>query len=245
MHWTDVYPHDLHASVLLLDGKIENWKVGDMPRATPGEFSGVWKNDRLKDYTAQTKTWTVNNAFEHDDVFSKHAPEWFRQWKHADDYCWNPAYSKTIRAITIHQPWATLIAIGEKQYETRGWPTKYRGLLGIHAGKRIDKDACEHESIKSVLAEHGYTVDNLPTGAVVAIAELTECWAVSRCLRGDVVLEKDGGNTMREDPIRKREEAFGWYDDGRFAWELTDIKQLPRPLLAKGQQGLWKWDAVL
>jgi len=32
-------------------------------------------------------------------------------------------------AISIHQPWASLIAFGEKRYETRSWKTDYRGLL--------------------------------------------------------------------------------------------------------------------
>nr|WP_240927579.1 ASCH domain-containing protein [Paenibacillus thiaminolyticus] len=88
-----------------------------------------------------------------------------------------------MKAITIIQPWATLIALGEKNFETRGWATKYRGPLAIHAGKKVDREACEMEPIKSTLAEYGYTADELPTGAVVAIAELTECWSVSRCLR--------------------------------------------------------------
>ncbi|KQO04623.1 hypothetical protein ASF12_13925 [Paenibacillus sp. Leaf72] len=41
-----------------------------------------------------------------------------------------------MKAITIIQPWATLIAIGAKQYETRGWSTKHRGALAIHAGSQ-------------------------------------------------------------------------------------------------------------
>ncbi|WP_409175496.1 hypothetical protein [Brevibacillus fortis] len=34
--------------------------------------------------------------------------------------------------------------------------------------------------------------------------------------------------------------AFGWYDLGRYAWEMTDVKQID-PVPAKGQQGLWNW----
>ncbi|WP_342351939.1 ASCH domain-containing protein [Lysinibacillus boronitolerans] len=30
-----------------------------------------------------------------------------------------------MKAITIKQPWATLIALGEKRFETRSWQTKY------------------------------------------------------------------------------------------------------------------------
>lgn len=150
-----------------------------------------------------------------------------------------------MKAITIIQPFATLIALREKGFETRGWATKHRGAIAIHAGKKIDRMACEREPIKSTLAKHGYTSDNLPTGTVVAVANLAECWEVSRCLRGGLVLEKDGGNAMREDPVGKKEEAFGWYDDGRYAWELTDVRRLPNPIPAKGQQGLWNWEGSL
>ncbi|KUP22391.1 ASCH domain-containing protein [Paenibacillus sp. DMB5] len=149
-----------------------------------------------------------------------------------------------MKAITIKQPWATLIALGEKHFETRGWQTKHRGELAIHAGKQVDRDACEIPKIKEALVRHGYTADNLPTGAVIAVAKLEECWEVGRCLRGDVVLEKDGGNTIREDPIGKKEEAFGWYNDGRYAWEMGDINQLPQPIPCKGQLSLWNWEGV-
>lgn len=39
-----------------------------------------------------------------------------------------------MKAITIKQPWATLIAKGYKEYEFRTWKTKYRGDILIHAG---------------------------------------------------------------------------------------------------------------
>ena len=46
-----------------------------------------------------------------------------------------------MKAITIKQPYATLIAEGLKEYEFRTWKTKYRGDILIHAGKGVDKEA--------------------------------------------------------------------------------------------------------
>lgn len=40
-----------------------------------------------------------------------------------------------MKAITLTQPWATLVAIGAKKIETRSWATGYRGRLAIHAAK--------------------------------------------------------------------------------------------------------------
>ena len=41
-----------------------------------------------------------------------------------------------IAAISLHQPWATLIARGHKEYETRSWYTNYRGPLLICAAQK-------------------------------------------------------------------------------------------------------------
>ncbi len=51
-----------------------------------------------------------------------------------------------MKALTIRQPWASLIAAGVKTIETRSWSTRYRGPLAIHAGKhkpqRDPDDGC-------------------------------------------------------------------------------------------------------
>ncbi len=41
-----------------------------------------------------------------------------------------------MKAITLWQPWASLVAIGAKTIETRSWATSYRGPLAIHAAAR-------------------------------------------------------------------------------------------------------------
>jgi hypothetical protein len=42
-----------------------------------------------------------------------------------------------VKALTIRQPWASLVALGVKTIETRSWSTKYRGPLLIHAGMKM------------------------------------------------------------------------------------------------------------
>ncbi|WP_156090733.1 ASCH domain-containing protein, partial [Planktothrix paucivesiculata] len=41
-----------------------------------------------------------------------------------------------MQALTIQEPWASLLVTGKKRYETRDWQRNYRGLLAIHAGKQ-------------------------------------------------------------------------------------------------------------
>lgn len=139
-----------------------------------------------------------------------------------------------MKAITIHQPWATLIALGEKQFETRSWATKYRGPLAIHAAKKVDKEICQKEPFRRVLSKHAYTADNLQTGVIVATCLLTECYQVHTHV-GFYALVGDQNHV-----IDGNEYEFGWYGLGRYARELTTVKQI-EPIQAEGQQGLWNW----
>ncbi|UED70754.1 ASCH domain-containing protein [Brevibacillus sp. HD3.3A] len=148
-----------------------------------------------------------------------------------------------MKALTIHQPWATLIALGEKRFETRGWATKYRGPIAIHAAKKVDKDACDMEPIRSVLAKHGYTADNLPTGAVVATAQLTGSYMIYDTIDNGIHIVRcpnDEYDFTKVEFIWRPESVFGHFAAGRFAWEMTNVKQID-PVPAVGRQGLWNW----
>ncbi|QWU17371.1 ASCH domain-containing protein [Paenibacillus sophorae] len=153
-----------------------------------------------------------------------------------------------MKAITIKQPWATLIALGEKRFETRSWATKHRGPLAIHAGKQVDKEVCEQVEIRAALARHGFTADNLPTGVVVAIAQLAGCYTIYDTIdNGTHIVRCPNGkyDFDKVEFIRKPESDFGYYSEGRYAWELADVQPLPEPFPAKGQQGLWNWEALI
>ena len=70
-------------------------------------------------------------------------------------------------ALTIRQPFASLIISAIKRVENRGWSTSYRGPLLIHAGKGIDKDA---------MATHGHLLDGeYPAGAIIGLVDLIDC----------------------------------------------------------------------
>ncbi|MEK3745949.1 ASCH domain-containing protein [Brevibacillus sp. FSL K6-0770] len=145
-----------------------------------------------------------------------------------------------MKTITIHQPWATLIALGEKRFETRGWATKYRGPLAIHAAKKVDKEACYREPIRSVLSKHGYSADNLPTGAVIATVKLEDCLQIIIAPgTGEVAAWRDADDAAI--PIKGNELSFGWFARGRFAWQMVDVKPIA-PVPVNGRQGLWNWD---
>lgn len=133
-----------------------------------------------------------------------------------------------MKALTVRQPWATLITVGVKRYETRSWPTRHRGPLAIHAGMALDITGLPESSlIKKALCPHGFReLLDLPHGTVVAIAQLV-----------DVYQSVDLRPTLG-----RWQWAFGDFSDGRFAWELVDARRLDPPVPARGRLGLWEWE---
>ena len=132
-----------------------------------------------------------------------------------------------MKAITLWEPWATLIALGHKKYETRHWKTRWRGNIAIHAAKRWKPDQI---NIFNRLRERcpelsDYTIDDLSFGCVVAACRIVTIHRTEDVRAGLSLLERVGGN----------------YENGRYAWELEIVRLPPEPIPAKGQQGLWEW----
>ncbi|MGN7284315.1 ASCH domain-containing protein [Shouchella rhizosphaerae] len=146
-----------------------------------------------------------------------------------------------MKVITIKQPWATLIALGEKRFETRSWATKHRGPLAIHASKKVDVAALDYVAISSVLTKHGiYSRKDLPTGVVLATVDLVECHKITADYMSMYDEEKAG--TENGLLIEGDEWWFGDYTEGRYAWELDNLNILSNPIPAKGQLSLWNFD---
>lgn len=76
-----------------------------------------------------------------------------------------------LKAISILQPRASLIACGAKKIETRGWSTSYRGPIAIHAGKKFDYDAYNKLRYWIKPLEKFGDLTEYPAGAVIAIAD--------------------------------------------------------------------------
>ena len=64
-----------------------------------------------------------------------------------------------MKALTIRQPWASLIAQGDKTIEIRSWRTHYRGPLLITASGKTDDPA----------------QPDLPRSCTICIVDLVDC----------------------------------------------------------------------
>jgi len=172
-----------------------------------------------------------------------------------------------MKAITLWQPWASLLACGAKQYETRSWATSYRGPIAIHAAARKcnTKDLCAStvytiiQTIRPLVADKAKTtmylpLEMLPFGTIIATAELINCWHIVHHPGTDVDVAKHIKVGAELDVPKKhpdfhryivpteQELLFGDWTPGCYAWEFANMTMLPEPIPAKGRQGLWNWE---
>jgi len=152
-----------------------------------------------------------------------------------------------MKAITIYQPRASLVAIGAKQYETRSWQTEYRGPIAIHAGlKLINSFPYEfieraYEALKRRLM--GFThFHELPRGAIIATAELMACHRIVEEPNQHPHYKAKIGIKVYDIVASADERLFGDWQSGRYAWKLDNVQMLSEPVPARGKQGLWEWD---
>jgi hypothetical protein len=134
-----------------------------------------------------------------------------------------------VLALTLTQPWASLVACGAKNWETRSWSTNYRGPLAIHAAAGL---APIHgmAGLRRWLRRHPEAArllsaaEELPRGAILATCRLVDVIPTS-CVM----------------PARlpKLEWMLGDYTPGRFAWRLEDVEALAEPISCAGRLGLW------
>jgi activating signal cointegrator 1 len=132
-----------------------------------------------------------------------------------------------VRALSLLQPWASLMAFGEKRVETRGWETQYRGWLAIAASKAWKRDDIEMAMTDPdfvwAWGQHNVTsLKQLPLGAIVCIGHLVDC------------VRTEYFDTDDARWCAQRESVFGNYRAGRHAFIFDHMIAVPEPVPVKG-----------
>ncbi len=128
-----------------------------------------------------------------------------------------------MRAISLWQPWGSLIFARLKKFETRHWATFYRGPLAIHAAGRSCPAA--DDGLVALCCD---TFGNdwrktLPRGRMLGTVNLTDC-----------------KHTEAFD-VDAIEQLCGNWEEGRYAWRLEDPTAFIGPPEVKGRQGFFNW----
>lgn len=125
-----------------------------------------------------------------------------------------------VKALTIREPWASLIVNGYKEYEFRNWKTNYRGKILIHAGIGSDKEYLDR--FKEYDLEYG-------KGEIIGEAELVDCIKVS--------------DEFQKVLNNKNRLVYGSNNyDQKYAWKLINIKKYDKRIPTKGKLSLWAYE---
>ena len=147
-----------------------------------------------------------------------------------------------MKALSIKQPWASLIAHGIKDIENRTWKTNYRGKILIHAsgspakGKFLAMNEKQREFAAQNENFNPLYFEDLPTSAIIGEVEIIDCvinhpsiWA-----------EKSEGFW---DPIRGK--WIQMFDDRPpiYNWVLANPVLYKKPILnVKGKLSFWEFE---
>jgi hypothetical protein len=166
-----------------------------------------------------------------------------------------------MKILSLTQPWATLIALGAKQIESRSWRTSYTGPLAIHAAKGLGPvggrsglhllahsppffAALQKAMMRVRVSRDGetwpeYDADLLPLGAIVALVELEAVHPIRHWPHDPetptIIVSRISPKWV---PVPEPERSFGDYSPGRYGWLLGRVRPLSEPLPYKGAQGL-------
>ena len=119
-----------------------------------------------------------------------------------------------MKCLSLKQPFADLLALGEKTIELRKWNTKFRGEFLIHASKNMDIDSCDRLDID---------IDKLSVGAIIGSAFLY-----------DVKVYRN-----QEDFSRDKQKHFSiiskYYDGYKFGFLIRNTKMFKKPIEHPGK----------
>lgn len=131
-----------------------------------------------------------------------------------------------MKALTIKEPFASLILNKKKLIETRSWKTSYRGELYIHAGiAKVTKKVLDRPGLKELLGTDEY--ENY--GLIICKCKLVDC----------IYMDEKYIEFIKNN--RPDQFVCGRYEVGRYAWILEEIEPLKEPILKKGQLSIWNF----
>lgn len=168
-----------------------------------------------------------------------------------------------MKALTVYQPWATLIVYGAKPYEFRGHSTP-KSIIGeeivIHSAARL---MVVEEVFDIWNSLHGTPMESAKTAlhrekAIEIIAPLVEAMEAEELTDGQLRWVQAnfphgcGVGTARVGSPRDGFEVaaeFGVHfanDSKRdlhanFGWPMLEVERWQEPIRCRGMQGIWNW----
>ena len=129
-----------------------------------------------------------------------------------------------MKVLSIKEPYATLIASGNKLIETRSWKTNYRGELFIHAsGTKLAKEYLTNQYVLNTIKDL-----DMNFGNIICKVNLVDC----------IYMDQKFIDYIKQNP---NEYYLGLYELGRYAWIFEGV-ELIAPIKIKGKLNIWNYD---
>lgn len=143
-----------------------------------------------------------------------------------------------MKVITLHQPFASLVVLSYKQFETRAWTTPHRGPLLIHAGANTSTAGISKSRwnrLSEFLRDQGYEgVNNLPKAAIIGmvnVVDITKCYDLFDHETGQFIPDA-------------REIELGAWECNTYAWLLENPVAFEEPIPMPGSPGIWNYSGI-
>jgi hypothetical protein len=138
-----------------------------------------------------------------------------------------------MKALSIKQPWASLIAHGIKNIENRTWKTKFRGRIFIHASaKSVQIHKYLSEEQLNVLRNRKEPWDITHLSAIIGEVDIIDCVVNHHSIWAEKTAGRyvgDGVFVLSEKPI--------------YNWVLSNAVLYDKPILnVKGKLSFWETD---
>mgnify|MGYP000588164880 CR=1 FL=1 len=138
-----------------------------------------------------------------------------------------------MKALSIKQPWASLIAHGIKNIENRIWKTNFRGKIYIHSTAKpsgslyelLNEDQIDH--VNNIWNSDHYPVR--PNSAIIGEVEIVDCVINHKSIWAEASFE----------PI---DETEGYPEKPIYNWVLENAVLYDAPILnIKGKLSFWEF----
>jgi hypothetical protein len=155
-----------------------------------------------------------------------------------------------MKALSIKQPWASLIAHGIKDIENRTWKTKFRGRVYIHASAKIVNEVDFTVSQSAQLWLNGFpqttilsTDNRFPISAIIGEVDIIDCVINHPSIWAEKTPYREADDFMDEADERNYYKNIEPNIKPIYNWVLTNPILYDKPILnVKGKLSFWDID---
>jgi hypothetical protein len=141
-----------------------------------------------------------------------------------------------MKIISLSQPFASLIVIGAKRFETRGWQPGWKNALLMRTDGFLIHASQKPGLIPDLPLRYAIEMGKLSFGAILGRAKLGRIISTEEWLKE---FGETAGKLIESKMVD--EFHFGDYSPKRWAWELLEVERFAEPIPCRGSLSIWNY----